>query len=91
MMELQMRRVTQVRRETCISYVMRICHIQGAQQSGTIQQTMASDRVKSLEKTLTWLNLETITAFKKGRRIKEERRKKGRGRRIEKSQKRGFI
>lgn len=63
MMEFQMRRVAQVRRETCISCVMRICHIQRAQQSETVQQTMASDRVKSLEKTLTWLNLETITAF----------------------------
>lgn len=47
--------------------VMRICHI---------QQTMASDRVKSLEKTLTWLNLETITAFKKRRKKKRRRSKK---------------
>lgn len=48
---------------------------------------MASDRVKSLEKTLTWLNLETITAFKKGRRIKEERRRKKKKRKRKKNRK----
>lgn len=67
--------------------------------SVTAQQTMASDRVKSLEKTLTWLNLETITALKRrkegeGGRRKEGgvRRKKKRGRgRLEKYQKRSFT